>query len=51
MVCNPTRSVGSPTQNDTRICTKAGGSHDESLLPPCPHLSLEVHSVVGEPNA
>jgi hypothetical protein len=51
MVCNPTRLAGSPTQTGTRICTKVGGSHDESLLPPSPHLSLEVNFVVGEPNA
>jgi hypothetical protein len=49
MVCNPTWSAGSPTETGTRICTKAGGSHDESLLPP-PHLSLEVDWVVEQPN-
>jgi hypothetical protein len=51
MVCNLTRSVGSPIGISTRICTKAGGSHDESLLPPSPHLSLEVDWVAGPPNA
>jgi hypothetical protein len=48
MVCNPTRSVGLPTGTGTHICTKVGGSHDESLLPPSPHLSLEVDWVVGQ---
>jgi hypothetical protein len=48
MMCNPTLSTGSPTRTDTRICTKVGGSHDESLLPPSPHLSLEVDWVSGE---
>jgi hypothetical protein len=28
-----------------------GGSHDESLLPLSPHLSLEVDWVVGQPSA
>jgi hypothetical protein len=28
-----------------------GGSHDESLLPLSPHLSLEVDWVAGQPNA
>jgi hypothetical protein len=51
MMCNPTRSVGLPTVTSTYICTKAGGSQDESLLPPSPHLSWEVYWVVGEPNA
>jgi hypothetical protein len=51
MVCNPTRSAGSPTETGTRICTKACGSHDESLLPLSPHLSLEVDWVAGQPNA
>jgi hypothetical protein len=49
MVCNPTWLVGSPTRTGTHICTKTGGSHDESLLPP-PHLLLEV-DWVGGPNA
>jgi hypothetical protein len=43
--------VGSPTRTGTRICTKTGGSHDESLLPPSPHLTLEVDWVAGQPNA
>jgi hypothetical protein len=47
MVCNPTRSAGSPTGTGTRICIKVDGSHDESLLPSSPHLSLEVDWVVG----
>jgi hypothetical protein len=51
MVCNLTRSAGSPTQTGTHICIKVSGSHDESLLPPPPHMSLEVDSVVGEPNS
>jgi hypothetical protein len=51
MVCNPTRSVGSPTGTGTRICTKAGGSHDESLLPLSLDLSLVVDWVAGQPNA
>jgi hypothetical protein len=51
MVCNPNRSAGSPTRTGTRICTKAGGSHDESLFPLSPHLSLEVDWVAGQPNA
>jgi hypothetical protein len=51
MVCNPTRSAGLPTRTGTRICTKVGGSHNESLLPPSPHLSLKIDWVVGEPNA
>jgi hypothetical protein len=51
MVCNPTWLVVSPTRTDTRICTKASGSHDESLLPPSPHVSSEVDWVVGQPNA
>jgi hypothetical protein len=51
MVCTPTRSAGSPTGTGTHICTKAGGSHDESMLTPSPHLSLEVDWVAGEPNA
>jgi hypothetical protein len=50
MVCNPTRSAGSPTGTGTRICTKVDGSHDESLLSSSPHLSLEVDWVVGESN-
>jgi hypothetical protein len=51
MVCNPNRLAGSPTGTGTRICTKAGGSQDESLLPLSPHLSLEVDWVAGQPNA
>jgi hypothetical protein len=51
MVCNPTRSTGSSTGTGTRICTKAGDSHDESLLSLSPHLSLEVDWVAGQPNA
>jgi hypothetical protein len=42
MVCDPTRSAGSPTRTGTRICIKVGGSHDKSLLPLSPHLPLEV---------
>jgi hypothetical protein len=41
MVCNPTRSTGSPARTGTHICTKVGGSHNDSLLSPS-HLSLEV---------
>jgi hypothetical protein len=51
MVCNPNQSAGSPTRTSTRICTKEGGPHDESLLPLSPHLSLEMDWVVGQPNA
>jgi hypothetical protein len=51
MMCNPSWSAGSPTGTGTRIWTKAGGSHDESLLSPSPHLSLEVNWVAGQPNA
>jgi hypothetical protein len=51
MVCNPTLLVGLLTGTGTCICTKVGGSHDESLLPPCPHLSSEVDWVAGQPNA
>jgi hypothetical protein len=50
MVCNSTRSAGSPTEISIRICTKMGGSHDESLLPLSPHLSLEVDWVARQPN-
>jgi hypothetical protein len=49
MVCNPTRSAGSPARTGTHICTKVGGSHNESLLPPSPHLWLGVDLVVGGP--
>jgi hypothetical protein len=50
MVCNPNWSTGSPTGTGTHICTKVGGSHDESLLPLSPHLPLEVDWVAGQPN-
>jgi hypothetical protein len=33
----------------THICTEAGASHDESLLPLSPHLSLAVDWVAGNP--
>jgi hypothetical protein len=46
-VYNPNRLAGSPTGTGTHICTNAGGSHNESLLPFSPHLSLEV----GQSNA
>jgi hypothetical protein len=42
--------VGSSTRTGTRICTKADGSHDKSLLPLSPHLSLEMDWVAGQPN-
>jgi hypothetical protein len=51
MVCNPTWLAGSPTGTGTHICIEASDSHDELLLPPSPHLSLEVDWVAGEPNA
>jgi hypothetical protein len=50
MVCNPNRSAGSPTRTGTRICTNMGDSHDESLLPLSPHLSMKVNWVAGQPN-
>jgi hypothetical protein len=49
-VCNPIWSAGSPTRTGTRIRTKAGGSHDESLLFSSSHLSLEVDCMAGQPN-
>jgi hypothetical protein len=48
MVFNPTRSVTSSTGTGAHICKKAGGSHDKSLLPPSPYLSLEVDWVAGK---
>jgi hypothetical protein len=50
-VCNPTWLAGSLTGTGTHICTKAGGSHDELLLSPSPHLSLKVDWVAGQSNA
>jgi hypothetical protein len=51
IVCNPTRQVGSPTQDGSHIYTQVDCEHDGYLLRPSPRLSLVVDLVTEEPNA